>query len=227
MNSLMKINEVLKMSSREISALTGSRHGDVCRSIERLMESKVIGGYAPSAYTHPQNGQTYQEYFLDKRDSLIVVAQLFPAFTAAIVDRWQELEDKHNPKIGMQESAMMVMGIAQAISAIPGVKVGIAYAHALTCVSKHTGVNLDDMRLALPAADEPICSANATKLGELMGLSARSTNIWLEANGFQTKNARGEWELTEEGKKWGEALPYANGKHSGYQILWNPKLASL
>lgn len=82
----------ITMSSREIADLVESRHADVVRSIERLMFSKVISGYAPTAYTHPQNGQTYECYMLNKRDSFVVVAQLCPEFTARIVDRWQELE---------------------------------------------------------------------------------------------------------------------------------------
>lgn len=80
------------MSSREIAALVESRHTDVCRTIERLMASQVIKGYAPTAYTHEQNGQRYTEYLVGKRDSYIIVAQLSPEFTARLVDRWQELE---------------------------------------------------------------------------------------------------------------------------------------
>ncbi|MDD7545602.1 phage antirepressor KilAC domain-containing protein [Actinobacillus porcinus] len=84
----------LTMSSREIAVLIQKNHSDLCRSIGRLIEKQVIKGYQPTAYTHPQNGQTYYEYHLDKRDSLIVVAQNCPEFTAAIVDRWQELENQ-------------------------------------------------------------------------------------------------------------------------------------
>ena len=80
------------MSSREIAELVESRHSDIVRSIVRLMSNNVISGYAPTAYTHPQNGQTYECYYLNKRDSLVVVAQNCPQFTARIVDRWQELE---------------------------------------------------------------------------------------------------------------------------------------
>lgn len=86
------ISVVRTMSSRDIAELVESRHADVVRSIQRLMASSVISRYAPTAYTHPQNGQTYDCYMLNKRDSLIVVAQLCPEFTARIVDRWQELE---------------------------------------------------------------------------------------------------------------------------------------
>ena len=85
-------NASLTMSSREIAELINKNHSDLCRSIERLIAKEVIGGYQPMAYNHPQNGQTYYEYHLTKRDSLIVVAQNCPEFTAAIVDRWQELE---------------------------------------------------------------------------------------------------------------------------------------
>ncbi|MGK9617213.1 hypothetical protein O6474_25055, partial [Salmonella enterica subsp. enterica] len=34
------------------------------------------------------------EYLVNKRDSFVVVAQLCPEFTAALVDRWQALEEQ-------------------------------------------------------------------------------------------------------------------------------------
>lgn len=80
------------MSSREIAELVGSRHTDVIRTIDRLIDKGVVSGCTPSAYTHEQNGQPYQQYLVCKRDSYIVVAQLCPEFTAVLVDRWQELE---------------------------------------------------------------------------------------------------------------------------------------
>ncbi len=44
-------------------------------------------------------GRKAKRYHLCKRDSLIVVAQLCPEFTARIVDRWQELEAQLVPSI--------------------------------------------------------------------------------------------------------------------------------
>lgn len=82
----------ITMSSREIAQLVDSRHSNVCVTIERLMNSGVIGGYAAMQYTHPQNGQVYHYYEVNKRDSYVIVAQLSPEFTARLVDRWQELE---------------------------------------------------------------------------------------------------------------------------------------
>lgn len=84
------------MSSREIASLVGSRHGDVYKSIERLIKSGVIWGYAATPYTHEQNGQRYSEYHVNERDSYVIVAQLSPEFTGKLVDRWQELEAKES-----------------------------------------------------------------------------------------------------------------------------------
>lgn len=101
MNELLPINDknasALTISSREITKLVNSRHSDVCKSIETLISKGVIGGYQPKPYTHPQNGQIYYEYFLNKRDTYILVAQFSPEFTAAVIDRWQELENQQNP----------------------------------------------------------------------------------------------------------------------------------
>jgi anti-repressor protein len=60
-------------------------------SAERLAQKGTIA-LRETPYVDPQNKQTYTEYQLNKRDSLILVAQNCPEFTARIVDRWQELE---------------------------------------------------------------------------------------------------------------------------------------
>lgn len=78
------------MSSREIAELIEKQHSHIKVSAERLADKGVIGTLAAREFTH--NGNTYTEYLLNKRDSLILVAQNCPEFTARIVDRWQELE---------------------------------------------------------------------------------------------------------------------------------------
>ena len=108
MNALVNFNAQLTMSSREIASLLESRHRDVCISITRLMESGAIAGYAATPYTHEQNQQTYFEYFVSKRDSYVIVAQMSPAFTAALVDRWQELENASKPAIPQTYAAALL-----------------------------------------------------------------------------------------------------------------------
>ena len=94
-------NGALTMSSREIAELLGNRHDDVKRSIDRLADRGVI--VRPPMADEPGvdsmgRPRPMKVYLLDKRSSLIVVAQLSPEFTARVVDRWQELEEQaRNP----------------------------------------------------------------------------------------------------------------------------------
>lgn len=76
-----------------------SRHDKVKQSIERLVNRDVIV-QPPLGIVYSTDSigrtRTTQVYIFSgekgKRDSLIVVAQLSPEFTGAIVDRWIELE---------------------------------------------------------------------------------------------------------------------------------------
>ncbi|MCF5170718.1 phage antirepressor protein [Pseudomonas canadensis] len=79
------------MSSQEIADLVGSRHDKVKQSIERLAERGTIQ-LPPMGVVRNHLGQSVSVFQVGKRDSFIVVAQLSPEFTAALVDRWQELE---------------------------------------------------------------------------------------------------------------------------------------
>lgn len=88
---------VVTMSSREIATLVNSKHGDVKRSAERLCAAGILT--APLAqFDFEHNGNQYFEYRFNKRDSLVLVARLSPEFTAAVVDRWQELEQNLIPQ---------------------------------------------------------------------------------------------------------------------------------
>jgi len=90
----------LTMSSREIAELVNSRHDKVKQSIERLVERGVIiqPPMGDEQFTDAMGRErTEQRYIFTgqqgKRDSIIIVAQLSPEFTARLVDRWQELEN--------------------------------------------------------------------------------------------------------------------------------------
>ena len=87
-------SDIKTMSSREIAIMTDKQHSKVMRTIEDMIDRGVAKMATLSPYVNEQNGQSYNEYRLDKRDSLVLVARLSPEFTAAIVDRWQELESE-------------------------------------------------------------------------------------------------------------------------------------
>lgn len=104
MNQLMNLSAA-SMSSMNISELVQSRHDKVKQSIERLVEHGVIiqplMGNEQSIDTMGRSRSTQVYIFAGeqgKRDSIIVVAQLCPEFTARLVDRWQELEQQSKQK---------------------------------------------------------------------------------------------------------------------------------
>ena len=96
MNQLINSNQ-LTMSSREIAELVQSNHSDVKRSAKRL-EADGLLTQPLAEFPFEHNGNEYVEFRFNKRDSLVLVARLSPAFTAAIVDRWQELEEQQKSK---------------------------------------------------------------------------------------------------------------------------------
>ncbi|MDL4912549.1 MAG: phage antirepressor KilAC domain-containing protein [Enterobacterales bacterium endosymbiont of Blomia tropicalis] len=106
------IGGCVTMSSREISALVHSKHGDVKRSAERLNAAGLLT--APLAqFDFEHNGNVYQEYRFNKRDSLVLVARLSPEFTAAVVDRWQELESKSSIPQTLPEALRLAADMAE------------------------------------------------------------------------------------------------------------------
>ncbi|MFG3850881.1 phage antirepressor KilAC domain-containing protein [Escherichia coli] len=99
MNELMNGNAI-KMTSIEISELVGSRHDKVKQSIERMAARGVIRNPPMVVFEKINNLgllRGVEAYVFEgeqgKRDSIIVVAQLSPEFTARLVDRWRELEE--------------------------------------------------------------------------------------------------------------------------------------
>lgn len=99
------------MTSREIAELTDKRHDNVRRTIETLMASGVIRSPQIEYFKNINNVEG-QEYLFTgeqgKRDSIIVVAQLSPQFTARLVDRWQALEAQvRKPVIDLSDPAFL------------------------------------------------------------------------------------------------------------------------
>lgn len=85
-----------KMTSQQIADLVGSRHDTVKKSIERMIGRGVISKPPMADGIKAANGVATQVYIFSgeqgRLDSIIVVAQLSPEFTAALVKRWDELE---------------------------------------------------------------------------------------------------------------------------------------
>ncbi|ENV15530.1 MULTISPECIES: phage antirepressor KilAC domain-containing protein [Acinetobacter] len=100
MNALVNLNTV-SVSSLDIAELVKTEHRNVKISIERLMEKGVIR-HTPMTNVEKINNLGFSiqvgVYIFEgeqgKLDSITVVAQLCPEFTAALVKRWYELENQ-------------------------------------------------------------------------------------------------------------------------------------
>ncbi|WP_435014675.1 phage regulatory protein/antirepressor Ant [Xanthomonas arboricola] len=94
MNQLTIAGDAPAITSREIAELVEKRHDNVKRTIETLAQQGVIA--SPQIEEKPTAGRPVADFVFageqGKRDSIVVVAQLSPEFTARLVDRWQELE---------------------------------------------------------------------------------------------------------------------------------------
>ncbi|HBC0111843.1 TPA: DNA-binding protein [Escherichia coli] len=89
------------VTSIEIAELVGSRPDSVKRTIETLAKKGIIQFPQSVEIENKQSlgpRRFSSAYVFEgergKRDSIIVVAQLCPEFTARLVDRWRELEEQ-------------------------------------------------------------------------------------------------------------------------------------
>ncbi|EAS1560166.1 DNA-binding protein [Salmonella enterica] len=108
----LSITTTPSMTSIEIAELVGKRHDNVKRTIETLIFRGVIT--SPQIEEKPTAGRPRTYYLFEgeqgKRDSIIVVAQLCPEFTARLVDRWRELEEeRRRPKSQAELIAEMAL----------------------------------------------------------------------------------------------------------------------
>lgn len=108
-------SSAITMSSREIAELVGSKHEAVRKSAQRLAADRILTSpLAMSDYEH--RGNTYWEYRFEKRDCLVLVARLSPAFTAQVIDRWQELESapqEVKPLTHLETARLLVSSLEQ------------------------------------------------------------------------------------------------------------------
>lgn len=173
MNNLIEMFGEMTMGTREIAKLLNRDHSDIRRSANRLVDSGVINGGQPLAdtpYTNDQNGQTYYEYRLNKLDSITLVAQNCPQFTAALVKRWDELER------GVAKPSFMD-------SLSPAAVI------MLEDLDRQLKESMQQLAIAAPKADvfdrviEREALLNATQVAQQIGMSAIKMNRKLDELG--------------------------------------------
>ena len=97
MNALMNVGEVQTMSSREIAELTGKRHDNVLRDIEKMAKDLDILDRLNFEEIEEINNLGFnvhrKVYKLNKEETLILVSGYSIKMRATIIRRWQELEE--------------------------------------------------------------------------------------------------------------------------------------
>ena len=95
---LIKTEEKLTMTSREIAELTGKSHNHVMRDIRAMMAelegSPNLDSVCKSTTYNGSNGQSYNQYELDKDTCLTLLLGYDAVARMKVVKRWQELESK-------------------------------------------------------------------------------------------------------------------------------------
>ena len=220
----------MRMNSVEIADMVEKRHDNVKRTIESLAEQGVIS--FPQIEEKPTAGRPLQFYVFEgekgKRDSIVVVAQLSPQFTARLVDRWQELESQQvntaTPQITspLEDDLRGIAFIADTLRISDSGKLGM--------FTKYCQANAPRLLPALPAyaIDAPIVAGTAssgsseetapiTKI--VAGItSAAKANQALHRAGLLEQKTRlsrtGEekryWCVTELGLEYGKNVTHPN-----------------
>lgn len=219
----------LTMTSREIADLVGSRHDNVRVAIERLAERGVISLPATQEnQSGTKGGRPGREYIFSgpqgKRDSIVVVAQLSPEFTAALVDRWQELEEgRAQPALMTPVSqAQELIQAGLAVAHLFEVPTHLAQAEAVKHARLLTGIDFSGYLLMAPAQDriaEEEVMLEPTELAKRLGVSRNNINPLLAEWGLQ-RNVNGEWTPTEEGKRFSARHQWVKANKSGYNLKW-------
>ena len=119
MNQLLTMTKenasILTMSSREIAEITHKEHKNVLRVIRDLIEQNLVAQIEPLKFEY--RNQWFDYYELNKRDTFVVVARLSPEFTAAVVDRWQALENRQKPTALIPQSFSEALMLAAQLQA--------------------------------------------------------------------------------------------------------------
>lgn len=169
MNILTQNNDTT-MTSQQIADLVEKRHDSVKRTIDYLVKESAIQ-LPHHAEVKNHLGQSVGNYVFTgeqgRLDSITVVAQLSPTFTAALVKRWDELEKGAAPIIQIPQTFAEALQLA-ANQALKIEQDAPKVAHYNAVVDRHTLLT-------------------ATQVGQKIGLSAIMLNRVLSEIGIYNK----------------------------------------
>lgn len=97
-----------KMSSIELSSLTGKNHADVRRDIENTLSNAEIDFSRFADVSKNYNNQKVKIYNLPRRECDLVISGYSVKYRLAVIDRWHELEANQIPQISHIDSLRLL-----------------------------------------------------------------------------------------------------------------------
>ena len=182
MNQIINTVNTATMSSREIADLTGKEHRHVLRDINVMFAELGLSaeGYAQN-WTHPQNGQTYIEYALDRELTDTLLTGYSAVLRRKVIARWRELEAKVSaPTAPTELSRLDILQLA-----IESEKGRLVAVEQLAIASPKA-----DALDLLTLADGSMCITNAAKA---VSKQPKAMFAWLQTNDWIYRRPGGVW----------------------------------
>lgn len=225
------------MSSREIATLTGGSHDNTLKTIRALIGRGVVSGNE-TPYVHPQNGETYTEFLLDFRNTMVVASGYSAELRAKIIDRWIQLESGAAlPASASVDEVGKVFAGLKRIARTAGLLGNQAVLAAAKGTRKIVGTDplalVDATHLTAPHNEALI---TPTEIGNrLGGVSGKKVNDVLTGEGFQTQHRdrkqRVYYEPTPKGIEVGGVMSDTGKKHGDgtpvRQLRWASRIVEL
>ena len=214
--SLMKIEEKLTMTSREIAELTGKSHNHVMRDIRAMMVelegNPDLDSVCKSTTYKGSNGQSYNQYELDKDTCLTLLLGYDAVARIKVVKRWQELEEKE------RSNSLVLPNFTDPAEA------AIAWATEY----KAKQLAMQQLEVTKPKVEyfEKYVERNnlksITDVAKEMGISSKALGVWLRKNGHAwTNKTPVRWTQPFMDKGYGEMKQYTtNGGFDGTQAMF-------
>ncbi len=211
MNMMTQFNHNQQsITSLDISELVQSRHDDTKRSTMRLVDRGVIACPPLAVVQKEANNRTYNvEVYIfsgeqGKLDSITLVAQLCPEFTAALVKRWYELENQNAVQLpqtfaeALQLAADQARQLELAAPKISHYDTVVEKSHLLTATQVAAKLRMSAVALN-KILDEFRVYNKAHK-------RSRVFNTWFEDQGLgelkQTSTGHSQPMFTTKGEAW-------------------------
>ena len=210
------VTTIQTMSSREIAELTGKSHSHVMRDIRAMMAelegNPDLDSVCKSTTYNGSNGQSYNQYELDKDTCLTLLLGYDAVARIKVVKRWQELEEKE------RSNSLVLPNFTDPAEA------AIAWATEY----KAKQLALQQLEVAKPKVEyfEKYVERNnlksITDVAKEMGISSKALGVWLRKNGHAwTNKTPVRWTQPFMDKGYGEMKQYTtNGGFDGTQAMF-------